>query len=75
MNPAPAPTLKPAAVLWLRSTAVDRERVKRALLSNIDGHRSVIELESFARAMGLREDALRLLKQQGLIELHAEPLD
>ena len=69
MNTLPAPRLRPLALRWLETTAADAEQVKRALLSTIDGHRSVVELESFARAMGLCYDALWLLEAQGLIEL------
>lgn len=75
MNTSTVPRLKPSALDWLETTAVGTERVKRALLSNIDGHRSVVELESFARAIGLREDALLLLAAQGLIELQVDRVD
>jgi hypothetical protein len=51
------------------STRREGDPVKRALLSSIDGHRNVIELESFARAMGLEADALERLRCEGLIDL------
>ena len=44
------------AYQWLEARAAKGDRVKRALLSGIDGHRNVIELESFARAMGLESE-------------------
>ncbi len=70
MNALPTPTKTPLALQWLHTGGDARsERVKRALLSNIDGHRNVIELESFARAMGLRPDALEQLRIEGLIRL------
>ncbi len=79
MNTLPTPTKTPMALQWLEARdardprnfrdADKSERVKRALLSNIDGHRNVIELESFARAMGLAPDALQRLRGEGLIDL------
>jgi len=42
--------------------------IRRALLSTVDGHRSVVELESVARAMGLGPSALEQLRMEGLIE-------
>jgi hypothetical protein len=56
---------------WLESPDTRNDPVRRALLSTIDGHRNVIELESVARAMGLDAAALDDLRQQGLIELTA----
>ena len=69
MNPLPIPTKTPMAHQWLEARDAKGDRVKRALLSNIDGHRNVIELESFARAMGLEPDALERLRGEGLIDL------
>ncbi len=54
---------------WLQRPDARIDRVHQALLSTIDGHRSVIELESVARAMGLEPDALEQLRVHGLIEL------
>ena len=69
MNPLPVPTQTPKALHWLSTCDTANDRVRRALLTNIDGHRNVIELESFARAMGLESDALDLLHREGLIDL------
>lgn len=69
MNALPTPTKTPLALQWLEARDAKSERVKRALLSCIDGHRNVIELESFARAMGLKPDALERLRVEGLIQL------
>ena len=69
MHALPAPTRTPMASNWLMSLDPDIDRLERALLSNVDGHRNVIELESFARALGLEPDALERLRVQGLIEL------
>lgn len=72
MNALPTPTKTPMAHQWLEARDArdaKSERVKRALLSRIDGHRNVIELESFARAMGLEPDALQRLRFEGLIDL------
>ena len=69
MNPLPTPNRTPMAVQWLNGSEAQSSRVKRALLANVDGHRNVIELESFARAMGLAPDALERLRQEGLIDL------
>ena len=69
LPPTPTPTQTPRASQWLEVHHASTDRVKRALLSNIDGHRNVIELESFARAMGLAPDALERLRGEGLIDL------
>ena len=68
MESLPTPTRTPKAHRWLDSREASADRVKRALLSSIDGHRNVIELESFARAMGLDPDALDRLRVEGLID-------
>jgi hypothetical protein len=47
------------------------DRIQRALLASDDGHRNVIELESFARALGLAPEALEQLRRQGLIDMYA----
>ena len=47
------------------------DKVHRALLSTIDGHRSIVELESVARAMRLEPEVLSRLRAQGLIQLTA----
>lgn len=69
MERLPTPTKTPMAFQWLEVSAAKSDRVKRALLSSIDGHRNVIELESFARAMGLEPDALERLRGEGFIDL------
>jgi hypothetical protein len=69
VNALPAPIRTPLALQWLEARDARSERVKCALLSCIDGHRNVIELESFARAMGLMPDALERLRVEGLIRL------
>jgi hypothetical protein len=69
MNPLPIPTQTPKARRWLDMRGGEPDRIRRALLTNIDGHRNVIELESFARAMGLESDALERLRREGFIDL------
>lgn len=69
MNALPIPTKTPMAFKWLETGDASGDRIKRALLASIDGHRNVIELESFARAMGLEADALERLRGEGLIDL------
>ena len=69
MQSLPTPTRTLKAHQWLDTREASGERVKRALLGSIDGHRNVIELESFARAMGLDPDALDRLRVEGLIDL------
>ena len=69
MEALPTPTKTPMAFQWLEASVAKSDRVKRALLSSIDGHRNVIELESFARAMGLEPDALERLRGEGFIDL------
>lgn len=72
MQPIPTPTITPIAQQWLQARDARSDRVKGALLSNIDGHRNVVELESFARAMGLEPGALERLRREGLIELMSD---
>ncbi|MES2099739.1 MAG: hypothetical protein V4569_07975 [Pseudomonadota bacterium] len=69
VNALPTPMKTPLALQWLEAGDVRSERVKRALLSCIDGHRNVIELGSFAKAMGLMPDVLECLRVEGLIQL------
>lgn len=70
MESLPTPIRTPKAHRGLDSREVSGDSVKRALLSSSDGHRNVIviELESFARAMGLDPDALDRLRVGGLID-------
>ena len=69
MNALPIPTKTPLAHQWLQARHANGDPLKRALLCSIDGHRNVIELESFARAMGLEADVLERLRGEGLIDL------
>jgi hypothetical protein len=62
-------TTKPTAICYLARAESPDDRVTRALLSNIDGHRTVIELERFARAMGLEPRTLEHLRLRGLVYL------
>lgn len=69
MPSLPSPIQTAVARQWLQQPDARIDRIHQALLSTIDGHRNVIELESVARAMGLNSDALERLRQQGFIEL------
>jgi hypothetical protein len=69
MEAPSSPIQTDVARQWLQRPDARIDRVHQALLSTIDGHRNVIELESVARAMGLDPDALDRLRQQGFIEL------
>jgi len=68
MEALPVPSKTAIAIRRLARPSTTYDRLMEALMSNVDGHRNVIELESFARAMGLHEDALESLRRQGLIE-------
>ena len=68
MDRLPTPTQTPNAHRWLHPPDTRLDRVQRALLSTIDGPRNIVELESFARALGLSPDSLELLHRHGLIE-------
>ena len=63
------PTRTSLAAGWFKNSDAQGDRIMRALLANIDGHRNLVELESFARAMGLAPDALQRLRDQGLIRI------
>jgi hypothetical protein len=69
MEALPTPTRTPFAQQWLQAGSAQRDRAKWALLSQIDGHRNVVELESVARAMGLDSGVLERLRCEGLIDL------
>jgi hypothetical protein len=69
MQVLPSPIQTAVARQWLQQPDARIDRIHQALLSTIDGHRNVVELESVARAMGLDPDALDRLRQQGFIEL------
>ena len=74
MHRLPTPTQTSIARQWLGRPDARLDRVQRALLATIDGHRNIIELESVARAMGLGPAALERLRQRGLIDFCANPL-
>ena len=63
------PTQTSFARLWLQRPDAPADRVRQALLATVDGHRNLIELESFARALGLAPCALEDLRREGLIDL------
>ena len=69
MDRMPFPTQTASARQWLRRPDATIDRIHRALLSTIDGRRTVVELESVARAMRLAPGALEHLREQGFIEL------
>ncbi|NRF68917.1 hypothetical protein HLB44_18140 [Aquincola sp. S2] len=48
-------------------------RPRRALMISVDGRRSPIELQSFARALRLGPAAVDLLQRAGVIELSTRP--
>lgn len=48
------------------------DRLERALLADVDGHRSVIELESLARALHLGPGAIERLCSLGLVAFAPE---
>jgi len=62
------PSRTPIAQQWLQQGDARLGPIRSALLSTVDGHRNVIELESIARAMGLEPTALERLRQLGLID-------
>lgn len=62
------PTRTPIAGPWMARQDTQLGEIQRALLSTVDGHRNIIELESVARAMGLEPSALERFRHQGLIE-------
>jgi hypothetical protein len=72
MNLLPTPQRTALAPRW-KGTWDDRlDRIERALLGTVDGHRNIVELESVARAMGLRPDTLDRLRERGLIDIPSE---
>jgi hypothetical protein len=68
MERLPTPVLTSRARHFLAWEVPEVDRVHRALLSTVDGHRNVIELESVAKAMGLPETTLSDLRAQGLLK-------
>ena len=67
MERLPTPVLTSRARFCLQWDDPELDRVHQALLSTIDGHRNVIQLESVARAMGLPDRTLADLRSQGLV--------
>jgi hypothetical protein len=65
MKALPVPTQTPKALRGPGILGAENDQVRRALLSNIDEHRKLIELETFAFAMGLESDALERLRRAG----------
>ncbi len=54
---------------WLDLHDGDNNRVSAAPIDNGERHRIVIELETFARAMGIEPGALHYGRREGLIDL------
>ena len=75
MDQLSAPAVTGLALDWLESEDQRLDRAQKALLQTIDGRRNVIELESVARALGLRTDALETLRLAGLIRMAQEQSD
>lgn len=69
MEHLPVPVRTASANQWLQRPGSGMDLVHSALLSTVDGHRNVIQLESVARAIGLPPDALERLRSKGLIEM------
>ena len=67
MNELPKPTLTAIARRWLEREFPQLDRTQRALLSTIDGHRNVIQLEGVARAMRLPDRTLEEMRKRGLV--------
>jgi hypothetical protein len=68
MDRLPEPSITPLALDWLETPGGRLNPVETALLRTIDGRHNIVELESFARALGLRDDALESLHGAGLIQ-------
>ena len=68
MNPVAIPTQTAKALQPLGGRVTESDRIRSVLLANIDGHRSVIELKSFARALGLEFDELSRSLREGRID-------
>ncbi|CAG1017329.1 hypothetical protein BURC_01974 [Burkholderiaceae bacterium] len=61
------PTRTPMASEWLTEPSAPLDLAHRVLLATVDGRRHIVELESVARALGLRTGALHRLRAQGLV--------
>jgi hypothetical protein len=60
------PTRTPMASEWLTEPSAPLDIPHRVLLATVDGRRHIVELESVARALGLRTGALHRLRAQSL---------
>lgn len=67
MERLPTPVLTSWARHFMEWEHSKVDRVRRAWLATVDGHRNVIELESVAKAMGLPESTLGDMRAQGLV--------
>lgn len=67
-----SPIQTPIARQWLEHPDATLDRVHLALLTTVNGHRSVVELESVARAMGLDPDVLHRLRRGGFVSFAEE---
>lgn len=67
MDRLPAPSLTPLAHQWIHAKDERLNLPQRILLGTIDGQRNIVELESVARALGLKVHAIEALRQAGLI--------
>ena len=67
MDRLPAPSLTSLALEWINTKDERLNLPQRILLGTIDGQRNVVELESVARALGLKVHAIEALRQAGLI--------
>ena len=67
MERLPTPVLTSRARYCLQWDDPELDHVHQALLSTIDGHRNVIQLDSVAKAMGLPDCTLADLRSQGLV--------
>lgn len=67
MDASQAPRRIPTLTDATASRIDTRERIERALLSDADGHRAVVELDIFVRAMGLDAAAVEHLRDLGLL--------
>lgn len=72
MNSRPNPEQTAVARQWLAARDTRLDRIQQALLATLDGHRSIVELESVARAMGLAPATFEHLRRQGLIDFASE---
>jgi hypothetical protein len=67
MDRLPAPSLTPLAHQWIHTKDERLNLPQRILLGTIDGQRNIVELESVARALGMKVHAIETRRQAGLI--------